>query len=305
MTTEVLERPTKKAVDPTKATMHTITAPFKIETLTSKPQWLKFLVYGKHGNGKTTLAGSAADVKSMSDVLFIDCESGDMTLTDNSRIKNIDGIDVITCSTFKQVAQIHEFLKIHCNARDKEDLETLKKLQSKFTGVPVEDIKRVKQYKTVVIDSLTELDQLCMYQQLGISLDTKIDADIDVAQFAEFRKNNQMMQLLIRAYRDLPLHLLLVCSAQYVQDEQKRMHFTPNLTGKLSTQVQGFMDVVAYLTVGAIAEGQSEAARRLFIQPVGKFDAKNRRSQFKEAYIDNPTMETVMTSFGFNGQKKG
>lgn len=300
MNTAVMEKkPKTKTVDPTKPAMHRVDAPFAIRPLKSKPQWLKLLVYGKHGNGKTTLVGSAADCDKMGDVLFVDCESGDMTLSNNSRIKSSDKIDVISCSTFRQVALIHEFLQAHCRARDNGDLEVLKKLQSKFTGVPVEEIpdKAVKKYKTIIIDSLTELDQLCMYQQLGISIDTKIDTEIEVAQFAEFRKNNQMMQLLIRAYRDLPVNLLLVCSAQYVQDELKKMHFTPNLTGKLSSQVQGFMDVVAYLTVGAPMEGQVEAPRRLYIQPVGKFDAKNRKSSFKEAFFDNPTMDQIMREF--------
>ena len=76
------------------------------------------------------------------------------------------------------------------------------------------------------------------------------------------------------------------------------------MTGKLSSQVQGFMDMVGYLVakpVGAQAEGEDaesggdkKMARRLYVQPIGNFAAKCRFSSFKGTYFDNPTMETII-----------
>jgi hypothetical protein len=127
--------------------------------------------------------------------------------------------------------------------------------------------------------------------------------ETDVAGWPEFRKNNQMMQIVIRAYRDLPMHVIFVCPAGYNQDEKKVFHWTPALTGKLSNQVQGFVDIVGYLVPGQLKEEGKEAARRLFVQPItgtptGKFDAKNRRASFKESWFDNPTMGEIMTKTG-------
>jgi hypothetical protein len=137
-----------------------------------------------------------------------------------------------------------------------------------------------------------------MYGLLNIQTDMKLDMEkMDVAQFAEFRKNNQMMQLLVRAYRDLEMNVILVCSAQYNQDELKRMHWAPALTGKLAAQIQGFVDVVGYMQVGKPAEGGKEAPRRLYIQPIGQFDAKSRMASFKDPFIDDPNMSKIMAAF--------
>jgi len=151
-----------------------------------------------------------------------------------------------------------------------------------------------------MIDSLSELDALTMYELLGLPAPADIkledvmnDGEMEVADWPVFRKINQMMQLILRAFRDLPINLLLTCHASYTQDELKRMHYAPGLTGKLSAQVQGFVDIVGYLKTGEIQEGQTAAPRRLYVQPVGKFDAKNRKASFKASYFDNPNMKSI------------
>jgi hypothetical protein len=291
--------------DPTKKTgsLMAAGAPFQITPVTQRDRFLKTLFYGRPGVGKTTLAGSAADVPDMQDVLFVDAESGDLTIMDNPRIKRADRIFHVRIENFRQVAFIQEFLLAHCKARDANDPQRLRSLQSKATGIPVDEIadEDLFRFRTVVVDSMTEVDQYCVHQILGTSQDIKqqLDAEsIEVAGWPEFRKNNQMIQLLVRAYRDLKMHVILVCAQQYVQDEQKVMHFTPALTGRLSSQIQGFVDIVGYLTAGKLAEGQTEAARRLYVQPVGKFDAKCRRASFRGSYIDDPTMGSILKAVG-------
>lgn len=292
--------------DPTKAATATISAPaaelaFQIIPITEEVPYLKMLVYGAYGSGKTTLCATAADVDAMADVLMLDIESGKMTVAESDRIKRKDRIDAIRISSFKQLAKVHEFLKAHCRYRDDKSAsatENLKKLEAKFRGVDVKEIKEPRRYKAVMIDSTSELDQLTMYELLGISTDMKLDDalsdnDMEVADWPIFRKNNQMMQLIIRAYRDLPIHAFFICHAAYTQDEMKRFHYSPSMTGKLKDQIQGFVDIVGYLTVGNVPDGQKEAPRRLYVQPVGKFDAKNRKASFKESYFDNPTMSNV------------
>lgn len=292
--------PTK---DPTKTEGSKQVSAAPLFKITGKPavseRYIKFLVYGDPGSGKTTLMASAVDVAQMRDVLFIDAESGEMTIDDNPRIKNADLIDRIRVSSFKVVAQVQEFLKAHCKAREAGDIDKLRRLEAQAKGCAPEDIETPKQYRTIIVDSLSEVNEFCMYQLLNLNTDMKLDVEeMDVAEWGEFRKNNQMMQLLVRAYRDLPMNVLFVTSSQYTQDELKRRFFAPNMTGKLAGQVQGFMDVVGFLQTGKPKEGEAEAPRRLFVQPVGQFAAKNRRSHFKAAYFDNPVMGTIMAGMG-------
>ena len=136
---------------------------------------------------------------------------------------------------------------------------------------------------------------------MGQSQEKIISGDIDTAGWPEFRKNNEMVKMLCRAFRDLPMHVIFICAEQWSQDEHKRYHYTPALTGKLSSQVQGFMDIVGWIVPGPVPEGKEEAPRRVYIQPVGgtggmpKFDAKNRRPVYTKAYFDDPSMDSIMT----------
>jgi hypothetical protein len=120
---------------------------------------------------------------------------------------------------------------------------------------------------------------------------------IDVARFDEFRKQNMMVLVLVRALRDLPMHVILVCSQQYTQDELKRFHYGPQMTGKLAGQIQGAVDIVGYLRSG-VPDETGKAPRRLFVEPVERFDAKNRRASFTGSHFDDPSMTSIMRAIG-------
>jgi hypothetical protein len=293
--------------DPTKAAMNTATSPqaFKITGFDDDAddiQRLNMIAYGPYGSGKTTLMATAADVEAMQDVLMIDIESGKLSIKDSDRIKNKNKIDVVRVTNFRQMGQVHDnFLKPHIKLRDDfSEAATLKlrELEAKFKGVPVERIKVPKRYNTVIVDSLTELDKIVTYELLGFSTtgtlgDLIKDNDMEVAEFKEYKQNNQMMQLIVRAFRDLDINTLFVVQEAYVQDELKRMLYSPALTGKLGKQVQGMVDIVAYLQVGTPKEGEKSAPRRLQLQPATRFDAKNRMAGFKESFIDDPNMSKI------------
>lgn len=267
--------------------------PFRIETPSTRKRHLKILIYGNYGTGKTTLAGTAQLVPSMRDVLLIDAESGDLSLD------GMDGIDTVRVTDYKTIARVQEFLKRHCILRDKGDIEGLRELEARLRGCDPSDIETPRQYNTAIIDSLTEVESHCMYQLLGINDTTRLDEEVQSAEWAEYKKNHSMIGRLVRSFRDLPMHVIMTAAQQYTQDEAKRQLFTPAMTGKLASQVQGFMDVVGYLVVGEAEEGGTPP-RRLYVQPSGKrrYDAKNRFAAFKGSYFDNPTMESILSEVG-------
>ena len=263
---------------------------FVIRRAPEAAQWLKFGLYGEAGVGKTTLASTAQDVPGMQNVIYIDAEGGSMSL----RFRN--DIDVIRITAFNQLARIHEWLRLHCQARDEGNLERLRKLEALATGVTPE---QPKIYKTVVLDSLTEIQKYCMYQLLGIEVGKQpLDVEPEKPQWDEWNTSHEMVRLLVRSFRDLPMHVIVVIQEALIQDQTRRLHRRPNLPGKLANEILGFMDAVGYLVAASPGEDEggdpSTLLRRLYLRPGKTFQAKNRFVVFKEGYIDNPTMAKVV-----------
>jgi hypothetical protein len=266
----------------------------------AESRWLKLLVYGVPGAGKTTLVGTAADIDEMQDILYLDCEKGQEAIPDNLRIKMPERVlqNRVPVSDFKTVAQIHDFLKAHCKFRDENNEAKLREQESWIRGCHPDEIVTPKRFKTVLIDTLTEVDQYCQYNILGVSQDmltaeAQAGDSMEVAGWPEFRKINQMMQMLLRAFRDLPVNVLATAHRQYAEDELKKRYYSPKFTGQLRDQIPGFFDIVGYMMIEPKQDGTVD--RQLMVKPIGRFEAKNRRSVYKENSFKDPTMRDIMT----------
>lgn len=287
-TTEISSPPKPVVAVSTQPTLRTNGASFTITKAGRSDRWLKGMIYGNYGTGKTTLTASADDVESMRDVLYIDAEAGDMSLVDRP------DLDRIGISSYAQMARIFEFLRIHCRLRDANDLDQLRQLEAKVRSVPVEQIKNPRRYRTVVIDSISELHKYCMYQLLGVRIgDRALDVEPDSPEFKEWGQASEMVRLMVRSFRDLPMHVLFVASETVVEDEKKRQLRRPNLPGKLGAEVQGFLDIVGYLI--AFPNEQGSLTRRLYLQPGQTYQAKHRISQqFQVQFLESPSMQGLL-----------
>lgn len=272
--------------------MPTVPPPFRIRRVSRRERYLKLLIYGNYGTGKTYLAGTASEVPELRDVLMINAEAGDLTLDE------FEHIDEITVQDFKMLARVYEFLKAHCAARDANDMDKLEAMHRRFFGEEGEPRK----YRTVIVDSLSEIEQYCLNSLLGIAENTKLDDEVQSAEWAEYKKNNSMILRMVRNFRNLPMNVIFTCAESYTQDETKKMKFTLDLTGKLSKKVQGFMDMVGYLQAGSAVqeEGKPEVTipRRLSVTPTPRFDAKHRYASFKGTHFDNPTIGKILKETG-------
>lgn len=287
------------------ATTTTIKAPpFKIEQLHESQLWLKLLVYGGYGTGKTRLAGTSALVPDMRDILMIDAEAGGLTIATDGNIESEEAakqsIDRVRVSTFKEFSRVQEFLKLHCKYRDENNEDKLRELEIKLRG-DYDESRSLRRYSTVIIDSLSEIEAFSLYQLLGITDRTAIDEEVATAEWAEYKKNNSQILRAIRAYRDLPMNVIITSAVQDRQDEKKRLIYAPALTGKLSKQVQGFMDMVGFLTIHGSGD---EEVRRMYVQPGSQYDAKNRFSSYRERYFDDPTIGTILRAVGLRKTSK-
>lgn len=279
--------------------------PFRISAIKRSHHWLKSLFYGPQGIGKTTLAASAADVLEMADVFIINAESGHLALIDNARVKNIGGIMQAPASTFRQVGLMYDYLLAHCKHRDENNIQRLRETEAYLTGVPIEEITVPKKFRTVIIDTMTEVEAYNMYALMEVDENKLMQGsaeDVEVADWGVYRRNKMMVELLVRRFRDLPMHVILICHEAYTEDEMKRKLYTPLLTGKLINSVQGMVDLVGFLRKSPPGPDGKEV-RRLLVQPERQFTAKCRIAGFKGQYFDDPTMANIMKAIGLLGTK--
>jgi len=258
----------------------------------------------------------------MRDVIIISAESGDMVLEadpENPLTQYFGQIDVIKTTDYKTIGRIYEFLKLHCFLRDaymagnapmrvpvpgKEGQYMERTPEERLIALQgmlmphARDPKRLRLYRTVGLDSLTETEVYCMNQLLGVNDATKLDEEVQGAEWGEFKKQHGMVQRLVRNFRDLPMHVLFTCSRAYIQNENKQQIYSPMMTGKLASQVQGFVDMVGYLVIGASQEEGKAPPRRMYVVGQPRFAAKHRFARFKGTHFDNPNIPGILRAVG-------
>lgn len=272
-------------------------APFSIVSgVKNANTYLKIFLYGEFGAGKTVLSAQAVDVKSLRDVLFINIESGITSVIGSGAIENSDLLDIVPengLKDFETFVRIHEMLVKYCQARDDDDQDRLDKMAKRYGFDPE------KRYKTVIIDSLSELNQISLSRAFGDDQNDLLGSSESDDTRRDFGKNRAAMVKTIRAFRNLPMNVIATCGSQWDEDERKKIKYMPRLTGQLAKEVQAYWDVVGFLTTSAKkGEGEGDEAtmhRRLWLQPIGKFDAKNRLASQDQPYLDNPTMGKLVS----------
>jgi phage nucleotide-binding protein len=205
--------------------------------------WLNILVYGDPGAGKTYFGGTAEDSPLTSPVLFLDIEGGTAT------IRKRKGIDVRRIRSMKEIESIYNTL---------------------YKSIDNESIY----YKTVVIDSLSELADVDMKLIMKNAKNANPDkVDEDVPSPREWGKARNHIRTIVRAFRDLPCNV--ICTAQLftLQEENQPTKYSPGFAGKLRVEVPGFMDIVGYMSAKSSGE---VITRRMQVQGTNRVVAKDR-----------------------------
>lgn len=222
----------------------------KIEKAIDRAPFLNMLIYGDSGIGKTVLCGSASVVEAMSPVLFLDVEGGVEPL----RTMYPD-VDVVR-------------------------IKKVKDLVSAYQGLAGKH-----PYKTVVIDSLTELQKLYMGEIMVNVVKEDSDRDPDVPGMYEWNKNTEQVRKLVRAYRDLPVNTIFTALAE----QRKIDNLTktvPSFSNKLIGEIPAIVDLVLYFYTKM--KGQNEILRFLLTQKTEKIVAKDRTTKLP-VLVEEPT----------------
>lgn len=219
--------------------------------------FLKTLIYAPSGHGKTTLLGTAQADSRTSPMLILDFEGG---------LQSLAGLDIDT---------------IHIDSWDG------------FYDVYDELVKGKHNYKSVAIDSITEVHTFSLLTILAEEGPTR--KDDAVLQMQDYGKSTIQMRRLLRAFRDLPLHVFFTALAKETTDPREGTIKVPALGGQLAEEVPAMQDIVAYLALEKKADGQ-DALRTLLLKNIPRFRCKIRTGWNRDVpdFIDSPTITSLL-----------
>ena len=218
-------------------------------------KYLNALIYGEPGVGKTHLLGTAQDHKDTAPLLILDIDGGITTLRKRS------DIDVI------QIRSTGDFIAAY------------KKL---FNAV---DGKKFP-YGTIGIDTVSELQALDLVEIMSAFAKINDKIDPDVPDQRGYGKSGTRMRDFVRAFRDLPTNVIFTAHSHTDRDNNMRLMQLVKLTGKLRTDIPGFLDIVGYY----FAEKDGDTLNRyLQFQKTETTIAKDRTGAF-DAIEQNPTI---------------
>jgi hypothetical protein len=235
---------------------------------------LRLLIHGDPGQGKTFLCGTAADDPRTHPVLFVDTEGGTLTIREKD-------VQVVRVTSYRDIVRLVTYLR-----------------------------KGNHKYKSIVIDSLTEMQKLIMADILRENqISGSRSHDPDMPEQRDWGKNAERVRKVVRAFRDLPkVHVIFTCLSQEVKDEQTgHVTIKPSLPGKLRDEVPGFIDVVGWLHTAKVTEQAGDKktqrlVRQIMFQPEGRIIAKDRSAALGTIMVD-PTIPKIL-SLILKGEKQ-
>ena len=119
------------------------------------------------------------------------------------------------------------------------EIKTLRDLRDLYSYLKNED----HSYETVVIDSVTEINEIIKGE-----IEKRTGHSMQLQDWGVLAKE---MRELLRNFRDLPMHVIFITQENYIQDESKIKIIAPSLNGKTATDIAYFMDIVGYMHIEA------------------------------------------------------
>lgn len=188
----------------------------RIVPVSEASPYLKLLLYGLNGKGKTRTAAKAPRP------LIIDCnEEGTLS------VRNYKGAEVFNATTWEDLTFIYWLLK---SGKHK--------------------------YKTVVIDTLTMMQDICTRHVLKDSSDRDPMKDPRTMSQREWGKLAEFMNPMLLDFRNLPMHVVFVAQQRTVDnDEEEKIEKVPQLSPKIRLNATSCVGVIGHISQRPIRRG--------------------------------------------------
>ena len=239
-------------------------------------RYLKALVFGPPGQGKTHLLGTAEADERLSPMLILDFEGG---------MGSLAGLDVA-------VAPIRSW----------DDFDEVYENLAEGNVVDGFDYGAVR---SVGVDSISEVHIFALLDILNKQGASRQDPEL--LEMRDYGKASVQMRRLLRAFRDLPVHVVFTALSKEVEKPRRGKVQVPMLSGQMAEEAPGLMDVVGYLAVTEDEDG--EAMRTLLLKNYPKFEIKARTPWGEDVpdELDDPTLGALLDLLGYppaGGKKK-
>lgn len=226
--------------------------PVAIKKASDIERYVKLLVYGDPGIGKTTFAATGESHPQMKNTLFVNIEGGMLSIANTDadateQLHNVDSVEEV----FWNLAQ---------------------------------KTKGWDHYQTVVVDSATELQTMDLEGIVKAAKKKNKSRNLDDIYLEDYGKSTARLKRIFRQFRDLPMHVIVTCltkrvmpaNAQNMTNPQPKATL-PSLTDKLAMSLMGYMDFVWYMYIG------EDNKRELLTRDKSHYKAKTRGARFSKA----------------------
>ena len=223
-----------------------------IEALNERPKFVKALVYGDSGVGKTVFASSAPRP-----ILWFDTEGGTNSIADG------EGIDIVRADTLDVYREGLLYLQSSEGAK----------------------------YKTVVIDSFTETQAAVMKQIMLFVASKDASRDEFAPQLQDYQRMTGMMREIVRGFRDVEANVIITALAREDTDAlTAKNKVRPRLSPAIADEIPGFMDAVIYAysvteTNEVDDQEETEVHRNFLLVGNNKYMAKVRAPEGTEVPV--------------------
>lgn len=223
----------------------------------------RVLLYGRNGKGKTRIACGAPGT------LVIDVnEEG------TKSIRNYPGVDVFHAKKWADVIWAYWFLR-----------------------------EGNHDYTTVVVDTLTQLQKLCMALVLKLGEDRDPNRPPKTPAQRDWNQMSERMRPVIFDFRNLPMNVVFVCQErqdkrQESEDGDVLVRYVPDLSPAVRGDAMTSVDIMGrvYRARTRVGKGKKEKIKwetRMLVGDHEDYETKDRTNQL--GYIvRNPTMPMLI-----------